>query len=604
MKTLIAGLLGSLAVFAPFAVNAAAWPDAQRLAQTAQWLSLLHWEARQSRIDAPSFFLHPQGYRDAQAELEASHAALLRDEKTRCRFPARLRFLARHDARLAALPVAECAEYRRWRARLNPQSATLVFASAYLGNPSSLFGHTFLRLDAGGNPLLSWAVNFAAQTGDSKGLAFAWKGMMGGYPGRFGLAPYYDKVTEYARLEQRSLWEYRLALNPSDLDFLLAHLWEMREVWFDYFFFQENCSFQLLALLQVLRPQLPLTQGFALFAAPVDTVRRLQAYGLIESVQVRPAQQARLRQQMAGLPHAQQVWLQQRAAQPDHAWDADRVPGLPQQQARLLDTLAEWAQLQQLRGPQAVSWAQLELRALEQRSALAWRSNWPPMPAAQRPDQAHLSQRLVLGGQVQSSRKAAVDLGWRPVLHDALDGGRGLPAGSEIAVLDTRLRWRDEAWRLQALELFDVRALPLRDAWFQPWSWQLGVGYARDPWSDAGYWQGRAAIGGSWALPAGFAGQTSLLARGSLLLGKGGQRALESRLEWTLQGHWQADWPWQLQLHWLRRDGLIAEDSRRQAALRLGQQWQINPAWALRLQAMHRLSQEQNQASLQLAHYF
>jgi hypothetical protein len=70
------------------------------------------------------------------------------------------------------LPARPCAAYLRWKAELEAEAATLVFTSAYLNNPASLFGHTLLRLDrrgeSGSTPLLAHAVGYAADDRGSK----------------------------------------------------------------------------------------------------------------------------------------------------------------------------------------------------------------------------------------------------------------------------------------------------------------------------------------------------------------------------------------------------------------------------------------------------
>ncbi|MEX0698773.1 MAG: heavy metal translocating P-type ATPase, partial [Acidimicrobiia bacterium] len=66
------------------------------------------------------------------------------------------------------LPRLECKRFREWRAALNAKGLTLVFASAYINNPSSMYGHTLLRVDARDQDertrLLAYTINFAANT--------------------------------------------------------------------------------------------------------------------------------------------------------------------------------------------------------------------------------------------------------------------------------------------------------------------------------------------------------------------------------------------------------------------------------------------------------
>ena len=587
-------------------------PDALQGGALRAWHALLHAdEGGQSTIDSPEFFFSPDGKRDVQSEWQASFAAMNGSQDSaqtaRCRFPARWQFMRQHVAELNDKPESPCVDFSAWKNKLDTQSVTLVFADAYLGNPSSMFGHTFLRLDTDGSPLLAWVVNFAAQTRDAKSISFAWKGLTGGYFGRFGLARYYDKVTEYVRLEQRSLWEYRLRLSRSDLDFLLAHLWEMRGINFDYYFFDENCSYQLLALLQVLRPELPISDGFDLFAAPIDTVRRLQQFDLLEPVQYRPSLQRSLANQieqlspqtqdaLAGSLHSRRV-VDEDLPSDQRAALLDVLPGMARyhaSQSKFVDSSDQAA------------WQELQKQALQQRSDLPLPSQLlaPAAPAA--PDRAHLSQRFQLAHTHHQTGPDAWLIGWRPVLHEALDGNLGMPPGSEISVVDLRVVLQDSNWQLQRGQIIEVRALPLRDRWFKPWSWTLGVGYARDEGvlNATGYGRAEGGVGMSWAL-SGMAMRASLLGRSALLLGKAGQRGLESGVELRLHGQWNADWPWQLRGYAWQRAGVLEESAAGHQLVEFSQHWQINPKWGLRLgvQADSGRTESNSQTSAQLGAY-
>ena len=74
--------------------------------------------------------------------------------------------------------------------------------------------------------------------------------------------------------EHRDLWEYRLTLTPAELDRLVRHLWELLPTYYDYYFFDENCSYHLLALLEVARPGLRLTDRFHAWTIPSIPFRR------------------------------------------------------------------------------------------------------------------------------------------------------------------------------------------------------------------------------------------------------------------------------------------------------------------------------------------
>ncbi len=68
------------------------------------------------------------------------------------------------------------------------------------------------------------------------------------------------------------------------------HVWELGPTRFDYYFFDENCAYHLLSLLEVARPGLQLTDRFRWWAIPSDTVRAVTDQpGLLKRVVYRPA---------------------------------------------------------------------------------------------------------------------------------------------------------------------------------------------------------------------------------------------------------------------------------------------------------------------------
>src|SRR5207302_9545050 len=142
--------------------------------------------------------------------------------------------------------------------------------------PSSTYGHTFLLLKKkgqGGDELLDYAVNFAADLENDNGFLYAVKGLMGGYRGRFSTFPYYMKVQEYSNLESRDLWEYDLRLSEPEIERLMQHLWELGNVRIRYFFFNKNCSYYLIPLLEVVEPHRDFKKPFIFKTIPVDTIR-------------------------------------------------------------------------------------------------------------------------------------------------------------------------------------------------------------------------------------------------------------------------------------------------------------------------------------------
>ena len=250
----------SLALCACAPVHAAPVLDqgrVQQLANTPYWIALGHYETAKlggwrSYVDDEAFFLAEDGAHHPDQELQATVEALyapanLGDKHAQCVFPARTRWL-REQLDLQDLPQPNCQEFTTWYQSIDPHSAALIFPAAYLNSPSSMFGHTLLRIDQSNTrsddtTLLSYAINFGAYIeGSDNSILYAWKGLMGGYPGLFALMPYQEKLSEYRSLENRDLWEYQLDLTPEETGRMVEHVWELKQIQFDYFFFDENLS--------------------------------------------------------------------------------------------------------------------------------------------------------------------------------------------------------------------------------------------------------------------------------------------------------------------------------------------------------------------------
>ncbi|MDP2226634.1 MAG: DUF4105 domain-containing protein [Moraxellaceae bacterium] len=466
---------------------AATSADTRALANDPYWHLLLRYEPTKTasgwRSEARShhFFLAANGRDDPQAELDSLIAALqtpsIADNDAACRFPARTAWLASKTPLVTAR--AKCPALDEWRQLVNPEQATLVFASDYLNNPSSMFGHTFLRLDAAGQTedtrLLAYAVNYAANADAKNPFAFAWKGLTGGYPGLFSLLPYYDKVKEYSDMENRDLWEYQLNFTPAEVELMLLHLWELRDVEFPYYFLTRNCSFQILALFEVARPGLALRADFPVQAIPTDTLRRVLAEdGMLRQRIYRPAAERRL--------------LLAARAYPDQVLDAAKLladaPDTqislpPTEMAAALETAYDYRYYRFLAGDNPAGSSHDMLTLLRLRAPLdVPEQRQKPVEPTVDPSAGHATARIAIStGYARETGQ--LNLRFRPAYHDLLDPPQGYRHGAHIDFLDTELRLeaRDNHLVLERLAIVDIDSLTPYDRFFQPVSWSFGFGW-------------------------------------------------------------------------------------------------------------------------------
>ncbi|MBP2678860.1 MAG: hypothetical protein H6Q82_1925, partial [Deltaproteobacteria bacterium] len=385
--------------------------EQRRLQDDRYWDILLFYKpaagGRKSLIDDPKFFLAPGGKRDPGAELSATLDAMFDNSflpPARCRFPARYEWL-RETLRIdpARFPAPECPELDNTLRAINPKSASLIFASGHMNAPASMFGHTFLRLDGDyESPLLSYAVNYAATINrKDSGIAYALKGIFGYYPGHYSILPYYAKVREYAAMDQRDLWEYRTNLTKTEVRRMTLHILELQGIYADYYFLDENCSYDLLFLLEAARPSVTLTdrhKGF--FVAPIDTLRSTLAEGLIDNVVFRPSA-ARTIRHNAAEAGATEVALAKSLASGDVAPSTVVEGSLPPQgKARVLDLASDFTNYLFLkREIPKDAYQGRYLGILAARSTVAGPPpESRPLPVPAPPESGHLVSRASLAG--------------------------------------------------------------------------------------------------------------------------------------------------------------------------------------------------------------
>lgn len=468
-----------------------------KVAQTREWRDLLHYERGRfgrgwrSLVVSPDFFLSPDGRHDPQAELDATLAAFFSKSETatgqhpQCAYIARYQWLReRLDFDPERLPPHRCARFEDWYAAIDPGQATLVFPAAYLNSPSSMFGHTLLRLDPaeGRTRLDAYAINYAAQTTETNGLAFALLGLTGGYPGNFSIMPYYSKVNEYNAIENRDIWEYELNLEQRELRRLLEHAWELGPVHFDYYFFDDNCSYMLLSLLDVARPGMGLTDDFGLYAIPNDTVRAVLAEEeMLRDVAFRPSNQTEIAHRLRFLDREEET-LALALAEGKLSADAAEVGALDStRQAQVLDVASRYVQYR-AKDISAEARRERYLELLRARSRHGRDETAPIARPESRPDEGHGSGRVALGVG-QSAGEDFAELRFRPAYHDLMDPTAGYTPGAQINFLDVSARYdaERERLRLQGFDLVDVFSLSPRSRFFKPVSWRARVAWERIP---------------------------------------------------------------------------------------------------------------------------
>ncbi len=497
-------------VFAALAVNIAYSADInpsiqkywsiaeqQNLDQDITWQRLMYANKNQkSEVTYGGYFLSKNGKNNLKEELKADISALFMpaqdNQSIRCKFPARSQWLMQKvGIQENELPQVKCTEFENWIGQIKPYKATLIYATDFMGNPSSMFGHTLLRLDPKDQQqlnLVSYAVNYAATVAGNDNWSYAWKGLTGQYPGEYSLMPYYRKVKEYGDFESRDLWEYELNLTPEETRFLVSHIWEMQHVSFPYYFVSDNCAYRLLGLVDLVKPESKLQEKFTYASIPMETIKSMQQQGLTKAPVYRPALETQLLSQAHQHGASLAKVAHQIAMLPIQHSSQILKSFTEQDQAKILEMAYDDLYLQFIGRKVEESIAQPQLRqllALRSQIDLDKQRQEPKRPAKE-PTQGHNARNLsVKAGEVQGDK--FIELGHRQAYHDLIDPQGGYRAGTQLLFLNGNAQWRNDHLKLERLDLLEVNSYNPIQPFKTPLSWGFNLGWRQEAIHDGSF---------------------------------------------------------------------------------------------------------------------
>lgn len=428
-----------------------------------QWLSLLHyqkkWTGYRATIGNAEFYISPEGRVDPLKELQATiNLFHSNQDNKKCAFPARYVLLKKAGIVQGNFP--ECKDYQQFKQDLQPAGITLIFTDAYMNNSSSLFGHTLFRIDTKrkGTQLLAHGVNYGAYTnGYENSFLYAVYGLAGFYPAGFTTKPYYDVINTYNNLENRDIWEYQLDLTPEELDFFVAHIWELGQTRTPYYFFSLNCSYMLMEVLDAIRPELKLSAEFKRQTIPLDTIKAVNNKHMIKAVHYRPSRQKKIYhriEQMTGEQY--DVFLQMIRKQ---NYNLNTLAD--DQQADVLETAYQYIQYKYTANDMELSdYRKESFNVLKMRNKIPYGQKFNDFPQGKNPALSHDSAQIGLG--IGSYRGNFFEqLSIRPAYHALRDNPHGYLQGAEINFMNVTFRHYDnnDRYVLQKVDILNLASL-------------------------------------------------------------------------------------------------------------------------------------------------
>lgn len=301
---------------------------------------------------------------------------------------------------------------------------------------------------------------------------YAMKGIFGGYYGFFSMDPYYVKINDYSEGEGRDIWEYELAFDQKDAQFLLAHFWEVRyQAKFKYYFLDDNCSFLVLKLIDATKPEWKVVNSDPPYVIPIETVKELKEIpGAIKSTHYRPSVRKKAETSYKNLNPIQKhetIKLLHHERSPAKISDAN-----------VLNTviLTLFSKRSKNNGALSTEDQLLQDSTLIQLSTLDTSKLTTEVEAQGDPSKSHKVKQVGLGFGYQ--QKAYGELSFRPGLHDMTDFQRGYLDYSELEVADIHARFKENQFTIHNIDIFNLglyRPTSLQEnsfSWRTRWAYQ------------------------------------------------------------------------------------------------------------------------------------
>jgi hypothetical protein len=251
----------------------------EKIAKKPYWSKLIHFEDNKSIINTKDFFLASNT--DLELELKATLKAFKNNPATKCKYPARYKWL--NSLNLVADIDAQCLELEKFL-ESNFTKISIVYSTERYSAAASLFGHVLLKLDSKN---ISNAIEYTAKVpAGTNPFSYAYNGLFGGFVSKYNYFSFYAKDYEARDEEFRDLVVYELDLKNDEIENILLHLYEVKDTTQSYYFTTRNCSSELIKLLDFADYDAKNTSASSLFVLPVEVITSQENKANIKSVKL------------------------------------------------------------------------------------------------------------------------------------------------------------------------------------------------------------------------------------------------------------------------------------------------------------------------------
>lgn len=446
----------------------------------ATWAKLFHYHDGKLLINVNDFLAPKEKQQSFSLDFEISYWEKLfekNDQVAICKFPARYWWWSQGKG---PKPEEMCPNLAIFISEFDIKKVSLVFSSYYAQNSASLFGHTFLRFMRAqnrGQELLDWGISYSAHVENLDPISTAYKSFFSSFDGSLQLMPYYYKVREYNDFEFRPLWSYGLKINQSEIRFLLYHLWELSQIQIPYQYLSHNCSSLILDILAILRPQDDFRKDLAFYHIPIDTVKVLKKYDLIEEeVHYRPSLMQEWEDKYSKLTEKQKKIFKEFLQSKNDSLLTE---------VELVDAALDFYDFKY--GRKLISKEGENTKLKEEKNALLFKrskfplKSYPALTTEEKPpDQVHATRRIGLGISVNDNHRQRLWMNYRFAYHDPIDPIEGMTSRMKINFVQPEISYDDDqSLKLERLDLLEIASWSYSPPLSHSLTYELGISWLR-----------------------------------------------------------------------------------------------------------------------------
>lgn len=483
--------------------------EAKGLAQHPYWLALMHYKLSEkgsnmrlrSEIISPEFFLSPRGETDSADELAATIAAIFKtpsenqDAHAQCRFIARYQWLRKTlDWYGLTPPNITCTGFNEWFKNGHINSLSLIFATGYLSNPASFYGHIMLKFNTDraviANELLDESINYGAIVpNNDNGITYVLKGLFGGYNASFSNARFYQQNHMYAENELRDMWDYELALSKVEVDQIVAHSWELIRIKFAYYFLKENCAYRMSELLELVigQPLLPQSVPWAIPVTVFNSLESMHKDGMpiVRKVRLIPSRLNSYHAKYAALSSTQKLLVKKLVGNTLNFEQATYAELPETEKIAITNTLLDYYEFRIVGDSKNVQFKQAKQKSLMERGKLTsqYLSTIEDVIPAANVSPPHLGSKpsMIRLSLLHNSKLGdGAELRFRPTYFDFLELDAGRITNSNLTMFDFKTVYLNSQLKLKSLDLVNIETLNVAQtplAGDGGWAWKVKFGF-------------------------------------------------------------------------------------------------------------------------------